>query len=105
MIPFSLSQADPSLENQLLLLQLSNLLPQQQQSSIATPALPPPQATTSTYEVLPWNYKTEGRELIFPGDPHQLLRHNRHGGILADYSPHLQRKENSDDNRGDQHQV
>jgi len=46
-----LAKADPSLENQLLLLQLSNLLPQQQ-SSIATPALPAPQATTSTYEVI-----------------------------------------------------
>ena len=42
-------QQNPNLENQLLLMQLSNLLPQQQQ--LATPALPPPEPLTTTFEV------------------------------------------------------
>ena len=42
-------QQNPSLENQLLLLQLSSLLPQQPQQQVATPALPP---ITTTYEVI-----------------------------------------------------
>ena len=42
-------QQNPNLENQLLLMQLSNLLPQQQQ--LATLALPPTEPLTTTFEV------------------------------------------------------
>jgi len=45
----ALALQNPNLENQLLLMQLSNLLPQQQQ--LATPALPPPEPRTTTFEV------------------------------------------------------
>ena len=47
----ALAQQNPSLENQLLLLQLSNLLPQQQQHQFSTPALPQQQFITTTSEV------------------------------------------------------
>jgi len=47
----ALAQKNPSLENQLLLLQLSNLLPQQQQTQVATPVLPQ-SALTTTFEVI-----------------------------------------------------